>query len=249
MPHACPSKTMRAQGRPDARCTRGLMCSKRSTRVRNHRYAGNAGLPCAMVLTLLRALLGVHDLVSHRRPQITACRACNGRHRQPARLAPAQGRQDHTTSQSANRAARPARASASIASRPTFVTTRTPLCSRRDSVTLDQFPKNRKINFFAIGSGQTGQLLKWRRQICPSGKSVASSFRGSPQGLSPESITTAARDIDRRPACPIMAGALGPWAIRANKTTERASFNLPRMRQAANAVLICRECGKPQTRF
>jgi hypothetical protein len=31
------------------------------------------GLPCAIVLTLLRALPGVHDLVSHRRLQVISC--------------------------------------------------------------------------------------------------------------------------------------------------------------------------------
>src|ERR1700756_4836393 len=34
----CPSKNQRAQGRPDAGCTRGLVCSEESTRVRNHRF-------------------------------------------------------------------------------------------------------------------------------------------------------------------------------------------------------------------
>src|ERR1700761_9654102 len=33
-----PSLCRRAQGRPDAGCTRGLVCSEESTRVRNHRF-------------------------------------------------------------------------------------------------------------------------------------------------------------------------------------------------------------------
>jgi hypothetical protein len=51
--------------------------------------AGSTDIPCAMVLTLLRALPGVHDLVSHRRLPIIS-----------ANLTPAQGCQDHTTSPS-----------------------------------------------------------------------------------------------------------------------------------------------------
>src|SRR5262249_3923320 len=41
MPDACPSKNAKAQGRPDARFTRSLACSKTSTQVSHYRYAGS----------------------------------------------------------------------------------------------------------------------------------------------------------------------------------------------------------------
>jgi len=53
-------------------------------------------IPCAMVLTLLRALLGVHDFIV-----TVACRSSS------TDLTPAKGRQDHTTSPSAKCIARP----------------------------------------------------------------------------------------------------------------------------------------------
>src|SRR5438876_10423385 len=34
-------KSKRAQGMPDARCTRGRVCNKKSTRVSNHRYTAS----------------------------------------------------------------------------------------------------------------------------------------------------------------------------------------------------------------
>ena len=37
---------------PGAGRTRGLVCSVESTRVRNHRYAEQSGIPCAMVYGL-----------------------------------------------------------------------------------------------------------------------------------------------------------------------------------------------------
>jgi hypothetical protein len=52
--------------------------------------AGSTGIPCAMVYGLYRALLGDHRLVA------TVVREIN-----PATLAPASERQDHTTSPSA----------------------------------------------------------------------------------------------------------------------------------------------------
>ena len=38
-----------------------LRATKKSTQASHHRYAASTGIPCAMVLTLLRALPGVHD--------------------------------------------------------------------------------------------------------------------------------------------------------------------------------------------
>ena len=36
-----PSENQRAQGRPGARCTRGLMCKMRKKRTRAYRFSGN----------------------------------------------------------------------------------------------------------------------------------------------------------------------------------------------------------------
>jgi hypothetical protein len=49
----------RAQGMPGVWCTRGLVCSEESTRVRNRGYAEHSGIPCAMVFDVCRALPGV----------------------------------------------------------------------------------------------------------------------------------------------------------------------------------------------
>jgi hypothetical protein len=49
----------RAQGRPGDRCTRGPRAKKIAQRARDHRYRRrHSGLPCAMVLRLIGALLG-----------------------------------------------------------------------------------------------------------------------------------------------------------------------------------------------
>jgi hypothetical protein len=62
-----PLEKQRAQGKPGARCTRSLACKIKSTRVRNHRFTGTPGLPCAMVLTAYTALSPVTGLCCHRR--------------------------------------------------------------------------------------------------------------------------------------------------------------------------------------
>ena len=48
--------------------TGGLVCSVESTRVRNHRYAEHAGIPCTMVLTVSFVLFPVTGLFCHRPP-------------------------------------------------------------------------------------------------------------------------------------------------------------------------------------
>ena len=96
-----PSEKQRAQGRPGARCTRGLACKfatkKTHTSIQVQRK--QSGLPCAMVLTVSFVLSPVTGLFCHRRLRITS-----------ATLTPASGRQDHTTSPSASCAVRLARA-------------------------------------------------------------------------------------------------------------------------------------------
>jgi hypothetical protein len=63
----------RAQGMPDANRTRGLVCSVESTRVRNRGYAEHAGIPCAMVYGLCRALPGVRALIATVARKVIAC--------------------------------------------------------------------------------------------------------------------------------------------------------------------------------
>jgi hypothetical protein len=51
---------------PDARCTRGRLCSKKSTGVSNQGYTATAGIPCTMVLTVSFVLFPVTGLFCHR---------------------------------------------------------------------------------------------------------------------------------------------------------------------------------------
>jgi hypothetical protein len=87
-----PLKRGRREGRVPAR-TRGPRATK-NARGRTTGVAGSSGLPCAMVLRLIRDLPGDHRLV--------ATVACVMRSI-IADLAPASERQDHTTSPSAKR--------------------------------------------------------------------------------------------------------------------------------------------------
>ena len=85
-----PRNHKRAQGMPDARCTRGRLCSKKHRRQqlqvhRNSRHSLRNGFN-----GFLRALLGDHSLVA---TVISGIVSTN--------LAPASERQDHTTSPSA----------------------------------------------------------------------------------------------------------------------------------------------------
>jgi hypothetical protein len=102
----------RAQGRPGAGCTRGPRATK-STGVGPQVNRSNAGLPCTMVLTVSFVLSPVTGLSCHRRPRQLLLLAG---------LAPASGRQDHTTSPSALAGVRRSPALASTASRRAFVT-------------------------------------------------------------------------------------------------------------------------------
>jgi hypothetical protein len=60
----------RAQGRPGARCTRGLVCidAHRNAHTSIQVQRKHSGLPCAMALRPIRALPG-DRLVCHRRPR------------------------------------------------------------------------------------------------------------------------------------------------------------------------------------
>jgi hypothetical protein len=81
----------RAQGRPGARCTRGLVCKMhKKKRTRAYRFSGgNPAFPAQWFYGLFRALLGV--------PGFLATVASGS----STRLIPASGDQDHTTSPSA----------------------------------------------------------------------------------------------------------------------------------------------------
>ena len=85
----CPLRELRAQGRPGARCTRGLACNcAQRTRTRAYRFSGNTpAFPAQWLYGLLRALPG-ERLYCHRHSQKPAS----------ANLTPAPRRQDHTTS-------------------------------------------------------------------------------------------------------------------------------------------------------
>jgi hypothetical protein len=60
---------------PGARAAPAALCAmRRSTQAKSLQVSRNIDIPCAMVFDLLRALPGVHDLVSHRRLRITSAR-------------------------------------------------------------------------------------------------------------------------------------------------------------------------------
>jgi hypothetical protein len=86
----------RAQGKPGARCTRGLVCKKTiEKRTRAYRFSGgNPAFPAQWV-TAYSELSPVTGLSCHRHPPEVLL---------PANLTPASGRQDHTASASATAA-------------------------------------------------------------------------------------------------------------------------------------------------
>jgi hypothetical protein len=99
----------RAQGKPGARCTRGLVCKHAQKNAHEHTGSAEAsGLPCAMVLRLIT-----------RSPRRSGFLVTVTSRILPRGLTPASGRQDHTTSPSASRPFVKG-PSASTASRPAF---------------------------------------------------------------------------------------------------------------------------------
>ena len=108
----CPSKD---RGRRESRVLAAPAASraeKKHTSVVATGSPKHSGLPCARVYGIFRALLGDRALLP---PSLR-------RNRSPRNLTPASGRQDHTALPSALGIARLAKAKASTASRPTFVT-------------------------------------------------------------------------------------------------------------------------------
>jgi hypothetical protein len=108
----CPPN-QRAQGRPDARCTRGLMCDvqQRMLHMSIQVQRRTPGLPCAMALRLIRVRPGDRLSCHHHRQRLSP------RHD----LTPAPGRQAHTISPYAS-AALVSRSFASTAPCPSFAT-------------------------------------------------------------------------------------------------------------------------------
>jgi hypothetical protein len=89
-------RKQRAQGMPGARRARSLACKiKKHTSIITTVTPDSPGIPCAMGYDLFRALPGDRAFLP---PSLTR--------KIPANLTPASGRQDHTTSPSATRAAR-----------------------------------------------------------------------------------------------------------------------------------------------
>jgi hypothetical protein len=89
---------------------------------KQHRFSRTTGIPRATVLTAAPRSPRCTGLVSHRRLATIVSQG----------LSPASGGRDHTAWPSAHSIPRREMPHASIASRPAFVTTRTPLLLRRD---------------------------------------------------------------------------------------------------------------------
>jgi hypothetical protein len=68
----CSSEKQRAQGRPGARCTRGLVCKMhKKRRTRAYRFSGgNPAFPARMVLTVSFVLSSATNSSCHRHPRI-----------------------------------------------------------------------------------------------------------------------------------------------------------------------------------
>jgi hypothetical protein len=58
---------------PDARCTRGRLCNKKSTGVSNQGHTASTGIPCAMVLTVSFVLFPGTGPFCPRHPQGARC--------------------------------------------------------------------------------------------------------------------------------------------------------------------------------
>ena len=136
-----PSESQRAQGRPDAGCTRGLVCSVESTRVSHHRFnRSDPAFPAQWCYGVVRAPPGVRDLIVTVTPRVPACRARQGRHREPARLSTSPGVPGPHASAVRVHATRQSACSRPSHLRLAFVTPRTPLSPRRDGGHKAQIP-------------------------------------------------------------------------------------------------------------
>ena len=139
-----PPLKQRAQGRPGARCTRGLACQMRTTkRTRAYRFSGNTpAFPAQWLYGLLRALPG-ERLFCHRRPPRSLLLRD---------LTPAPRRQDHTTSPYASRHPRQSWRPRPPQPVPTFVTmANAPLAGQDAAIHSGDLPDGLSGKFFAEG--------------------------------------------------------------------------------------------------
>jgi hypothetical protein len=143
----------RAQGKPGARCTRSLACGlKKHTSAVTTGSPEIPGLPCAMVLTVSFALSSVTGLSCHRRMRNTF--------RTLDASVGASGPHDFAVRGSAAR--QRVATCVHCIPHPTFVTTRTPLLSRRDGASRKfDLPDGESEIFFAKGlDNQNSQIAK-----------------------------------------------------------------------------------------
>jgi hypothetical protein len=126
-------------------------CATKSTGVSNYRYTATAGIPCAMVLTGSFVLFLVTGLFCHHHSQSARARSRT--------LAPASGRQNHTTSPSALRLRSSCATHASTASRPNVRDDReAPLLWERDAWMI--------VLIWGVGQYPSGCGRLARRAIC-----------------------------------------------------------------------------------
>ena len=156
--HFAPLRNERAQGRPDARCTRGLVCKgKRSAHTSIQVQRRHPAFPAQWFDGLCRALPGDEFLLppslpdwrrgrtrldSNRLRKLDTSHGCQDHTLLPYATTPLvlRGSIAHSSRQSLGRPAMPRarNAIASTASRtPRIVTTRTPLFMRRDGVSME----------------------------------------------------------------------------------------------------------------
>src|SRR6266566_9995676 len=150
---------------------------KKSTRVSNHRYTASTGIPCTMVLTVSFVISPVTGLFCHRHFAGII----------PRTLAPASGRQDHTTSPSASAPLVLRRCRVHRIPYPTSVTIAIrPSCGNGTARVVSLIWGKREAEYFCA-QGWTG--FRARRPICPSGSHTMVSCleeltRAVPQGTS-----------------------------------------------------------------
>src|SRR6266478_3934628 len=169
-PNKPPSKHQRAQGMPDARCTRSRLCSKKSTGVSNHRYAAiNRHSLRDGFNGVLRALPGDRAIL----PPSSVGRTTD--------LAPASGRQNHTTSPSACAVIRLMTCRVHRIPHPTSVT----IASRPSSRERDE---RRKPLIWGPGKAKSFSRQDWTTQISLNRLAKLGFTRRSYPGASPVPI-------------------------------------------------------------
>jgi hypothetical protein len=161
--NSCRPRNQRAQGMPDARCTRGLVCNvHKKVRTRAYRAAEAIRHSLRNGFTAYIVLSLVNGLSCHHR-----CAKVNRRN-----LTPATGRQDHTTSPYAS-ATFVSATSASTASHRAFVTCATPLLSGETGRVMPLICPTTEAEYFCAqvwtGQNRLIQLNKsasTRNRIC-----------------------------------------------------------------------------------